>query len=134
MRKNAFVGVFLLVFVAGCGMQPELARRYRDARWGRTSEHLVSVSAFTLNAPPDKPKDFLLQMSPAAQTAFINQIGEKTKGKPPGEFLKLLTATLPRVRSHIAWDKTVFRKRVVFSVEKNSVLRGANPPCALQTA
>jgi hypothetical protein len=128
MKKNGLIVVFFLIFAWGCTLHPELTRRYKDAQWGPTGEDYVTVSAFTLDAPPaDKPKNLLMQLSPQGQASLVKEIGERTQGKPAKEFLDQLAAPADHQGSDVVWDKTAFKKRIVFAVEKKPGLRGDKP-------
>ncbi len=128
MKKNALVVVLLLIFAWGCStLHPEQARRFKDAQWEHTGENLVTVSAFTLDAPADKPKDLILQLAPQGQAALIYETGEKTKDVPAKEFMAELAGPIDHKATDVVWDKTAFKKRIVFAVEKTSGLRGDKP-------
>ncbi len=122
MKRNFIIFLSLLVFVCGCSTTPQLMRRYKDAQWGPAEKDAVTTSAFAMDAPPsDPPKNLLLQLAPEGEQALIEEVGARTEGKPYKEFLDELTGQVNQKNSDTVWDKTNFKKRIVFAVGKNSI-------------
>jgi hypothetical protein len=121
MRKTILsVLVMLIIFVFN-GCTPDLTKRYQRLLPPGTipgGGH-IKISTFTLDIPPSPSKNSLFRMSPEGQAAFIEAIGKKTSSI--GTLLKSLGGNIgTSKKSGDIIDLTKFKKRVVFSVEKQT--------------
>jgi hypothetical protein len=81
--------------------------------------HLVKVSTFTMGVPSSARNITLLQLSPQGQAAFIKALENNVNNSETLlEVLGKNVGSSPKSRDII--DLTTFRKRVVFSVEKQT--------------
>jgi hypothetical protein len=117
-RTVLWIVMILIIFVSNsCG--PHLTKRYKQMNIDKTiyDDGSVKISALVLDIPPTAREISILQMSPEGQAAFITEIGKRTNSI--GELLKSLGENIgsPKKDEDII-DLTQFKKRVVFSVEK----------------
>lgn len=111
------VAILLISLSSGC-THPELTRRFSEAQWEKpekekTPHEYVNVSLYTMNTP-EESKTFLYQLSAEGQAAYINEIGKRfTKNE---DFYEALQTKQGKAES--GTDKSLFHKRLVFSVSK----------------
>lgn len=110
--------IFSLIFVVICGCtHTELTRRYKSKNFDTAPREYVEVSAFVMKTPPAPQHSLLSQLTPDGQAALISKLAEWSKS--PDELYQALAASEKGGGgSEGTIDKTVFNKRVVFSVQK----------------
>lgn len=116
--------IFSLIFVVICGCtHTELTRRYKSKNFDTAPREYVQVSAFVMKTPPAPKHSLLSQLTPDGQAALISKLAGWSKS--PDELYQALAASEkgPGGSEGII-DKTVFNKRVVFSVEKEPPGKG----------
>jgi hypothetical protein len=112
--------IFFLIFVviSGC-THTELTRRYKSKNFDTAPREYVEVSAFVMKTPPAPHQSLLSQLNREGQAALTSKLAEWAKN--PDELYKALaTSEKGQGGSEGTIDKTVFNKRVVFSVEKET--------------
>jgi hypothetical protein len=124
MRRIVIFALFLILPGSfGCA-HPELTRRYISKNYNVAPLEYVHVSAFVMNTPPPAPHSssqdsVLAQLNPVAQYALISKLAESAKS--PEELTKALAASGKSAGDGSdVIERNVFKKRVVFSVEKKS--------------
>jgi len=126
MRRPAILALSLLVLaISGC-THTELTRRYisksfAEAPIAPTRREYVRVYAFVIDTPAPPSAKPILQLAPEGQKGFMEAVAAKAK-------------SLDEVYQALDYkgkdseggdiDKTVFHKRVVFSVEKDPPGKG----------
>jgi hypothetical protein len=126
--KRTAIFAFCLVFciISGCA-HTELTRRYKSKNFAAAppgkEQTYVQVSAFVMKTPPPPQQTLLSQLHSEGQAALISKLAEKVN--TPDELYQALAASEkgPGGTEGII-DKTVFKKRIVFSVEKESPGKG----------
>ncbi len=123
LRDSTLIATLLLSL--GCP-KAKLTQRYESMTRQRVPKHeqLVFVSGFTLAESEDASLSGLSKLSDRGQAALISELGRNSRSAD--ELLSLVSGSLSAKSSaaHVI-DKTLVKKRVVFSVEKN----GECGPC-----
>jgi hypothetical protein len=121
MKKIIMVVLPFLIISLFNACPPHLTRRYHSITIEPIQDNndLVKIATFTIDIPSSAKKSSLMQLSPEGQAAFINGVVRETYSVET--FLKFLGANIgnPKESGDII-DLTVFKKRVVFSVEKQT--------------
>ncbi|MEN6440548.1 MAG: hypothetical protein ABFD97_18395 [Syntrophobacter sp.] len=106
----------ILLGIFGC-THTELTRRYHSKDFGDAPKQYVQVSAFVIEPPSSPPKTLVSQLTPEGQRGFFTAVGAKAKDLAEVKQALLYTGK-KEGEQEVNIDKTVFQKRVVFSVEK----------------
>ena len=115
MMKIRLIAICLVLVAAWSCAHPELTRRYHSRNFmAPPRSNCVIVSAFTMDVPGEKPSTLLASLTPQGQQALIEGIA---KNPSSGDLIQTIRNLDVRSRSPFI-DKTVFNKRVVFSVTK----------------
>jgi hypothetical protein len=119
MKKGTIPLLATGILFCGACVSPYLTNRYHDAAFveRKASSDLLKVSAFVLDVPPTAARNFIFELSPEAQSALVQVLADKT------ETVEAFMDSLKNGGGEGAdggdcIDKSRFRKRIVFSVEK----------------
>ncbi len=128
MRRYIAITICLIaLLLCGCAT-PELTQRYGSATWNRTQipEDCIRVSAFTLDTPSIEPQEAIQSLTPEGQAAFIKGVERKTQNMD--DFIEGLGSSLGKEPGKKGiLDLTVFKKRFVFTADKNLECPVLNP-------
>jgi len=120
MKRTSLSALFLMLLIIGGCTHTELTRRYKSKNYAKAppSKEYVQVSAFVMTPPPPPQQTLLSQITtPEGQAALISKMSKWAK--TPEELYKALVVSKKGPEgSEGNMDKTVFTKRVVFSVER----------------
>jgi hypothetical protein len=125
-----YVGIIIcliLLFFCGCAT-PELTQRYRSATWNRTQipEDCIGVSAFTLDTPSIESQVAIRSLTPEGQAAFIKAVARKAQNMD--DFMETLGGSLGKKSAKKGIiDLTVFKKRFVFTADRNLACSALSP-------
>jgi hypothetical protein len=127
MRPLAAVLCMVALCVCACSLvKPELTQRYNHATWNKTqmTEECVAVSVFALDTPSAAESQgaqggvAVPSLTPQGQAAFIRAVAGKSQNVK--EFKDALGSTGSKgPDSGGKTDSTVFKKRLVFTVDKS---------------
>jgi hypothetical protein len=119
MKKGTIPLLATGILFCGACVSPYLTNRFHDAAFveRKAAGDLLKVSAFVLDVPPPAAKNFIFELSPEAQSALVQVLADKT------ETVEAFMDSLKNGGGEGAdggdcMDKSRFRKRIVFSVEK----------------
>jgi hypothetical protein len=117
-RTSSIAAISLIIFIIGGCTHTELTRRYKSKNYAKAEKTYVEVSAFVMTPPPPSQQTLLSQVTtPEGQAALISKMSKWAKS--PEELYKALVVSKKGPEgSGGNIDKTVFTKRVVFSVER----------------
>ncbi|MGA8141554.1 MAG: hypothetical protein WB948_12795 [Desulfobaccales bacterium] len=112
LKKFLLFGCLICIF--GCSLfTPELTRRYNKAECEDAPGKYVTVSAFIMDQPAAAKKDL---PDSRGTSAMITAVAAKAKDFTELRSSLVALEIIPKKEEDI--DKTIFKKRVVFAVDK----------------
>ncbi len=123
-HTRIWVIIVIICVCFGCA-HTELTRRYKSIEFDEAkdkSDRYVQVSAFVIDTPESSTSTSISKLTAEGQHGFFKAVGSKAKDMK--EVYEALLHTGSEDEEKKTIDKTVFKKRIIFSVEKDLPWKG----------